>query len=87
VEPQHTASVKFTLGFADMPNAERSARAQIAEALSRMNMTAGDGFTLFRRLSDGRMHYEPGTVVPHAFISSGEVVSSQLPGGRAVKYV
>jgi effector-binding domain-containing protein len=88
VEPQHTAAVKFTVGFADMPNAERSARRKIADALSRLDtVTAGDSFTLCRRLTDGKMHYEPGVVVSRTFASYGDVVSSQLPGGRAVKSV
>jgi len=85
VEPQHTAAVKFTIGFADMPNAERSARTKIAGAISRMGIElAGHSFTLCRRLTDGKMHYEPGVVVSRTFTSSGDVVSSQLPGGRAV---
>jgi uncharacterized protein YndB with AHSA1/START domain/effector-binding domain-containing protein len=88
VEQRHTAAVKFTVGFADIPNAERSARAQIADALSRLgNLAAGDSFTLCRRLKDSKMHYEPGVVVSRTFTSSGDVVSSQLPGGRAVKQV
>jgi uncharacterized protein YndB with AHSA1/START domain/effector-binding domain-containing protein len=88
VELQHTAAVKLTVGFADMPNAERSARTKIADALSGLGTVAGgDSFTLCRRLTDGKMHYEPGVVVSRAFTSSGDVVSSQLPGGRAVKHV
>jgi uncharacterized protein YndB with AHSA1/START domain/effector-binding domain-containing protein len=87
VEPRHTVAVKFALAFSDMPSAERSARGKIAEAISRTGIEAGDSFTLCRRLADGRMHYEPGVVVPRAFTSSGDVVSSQLPGGRAAKHV
>jgi effector-binding domain-containing protein len=88
VEPRHTAAVKFTVGFADIPNAERSARTKIADALSQLgNLAAGDSFTLCRRLKDSKMHYEPGVVVSGTFTSSGDVVSSQLPGGRAVKHV
>ena len=88
VEQRHTAAVKFTVGFADIPNAERSARTQIADALSQLgNLAAGDSFTLCRRLKDSKMHYEPGVVVSRTFTSSGDVVSSQLPGGRAVKHV
>ena len=88
VEQRHTAAVKFTVGFADIPNAERSARTKIADALSQLgNLAAGDSFTLCRRLKDSKMHYEPGVVVSRTFTSSGDVVSSQLPGGRAVKHV
>jgi uncharacterized protein YndB with AHSA1/START domain/effector-binding domain-containing protein len=88
VEPQHTAAVKYTVGLADIPNAERSARTKLANALSRLGtVAAGDSFTLCRRLPDGKMHYEPGVVVSRTFTSSGDVVSSQLPGGRAAKHV
>jgi len=88
VEPQHTATVKFAVAFADMPNAERSARTKIAEALPKIGAEpVGRSFTLCRRLPDGKMHYEPGVIVSRTFTSSGDVVSSELPGGRAVKYV
>jgi hypothetical protein len=88
VEPQHTAAVKFAVAFADLPNAERSARAKIAEALPRIGAEpVGRSFTLCRRLPDGKMHYEPGVIVSHSFTPSGDVVCSQLPGGRAVKSV
>jgi uncharacterized protein YndB with AHSA1/START domain len=88
VEPQHTAAVKFSIAFADVPNAERSARTKIAEALPSIGAApVGHSFTLCRRLPDGKMHYEPGVIVSRTFTSSGDVVSSQLPGGRAVKYV
>jgi uncharacterized protein YndB with AHSA1/START domain len=88
VEPQHTAAVKFAIAFADMPNAERSARTKIAEALPRIGAEpTGHNFTLCRRLPDGKMHYEPGVIVSRAFTSSGDVISSQLPGGRAVQYI
>lgn len=87
-EPQHTAAVKFAVAFAGLPDAERSARAKIAEALPRIDVEpVGHSFTLCRRLPDGKMHYEPGVIVSRTFTSCGDVVSSQLPGGRAVKHV
>jgi effector-binding domain-containing protein len=88
VESQHTAAVQFTLTFADIPSAERSARTGIAEALPSIDAEPiGHGCTLCRRLPDGKMYYEPGVVVSRTFTRSGDVVSSQLPGGRAVKHV
>jgi effector-binding domain-containing protein len=32
------------------------------------------------------MHYEPGVIVGRAFAAAGDVIPSQLPGGRVVKY-
>ena len=87
VEPQHTAAVKFAAAFADLPKAERSARAMIADALPRLGVEpVGDSFTLCRTLKEGMMHYEPGVIVSRTFAPSGDVVSSQLPGGRVVKH-
>jgi uncharacterized protein YndB with AHSA1/START domain len=87
VEPQHTAAVKFAAAFADLPKAERSARAMIADALPRLGVEpVGESFTLCRTLKEGKMHYEPGVIVSRTFALSGDVVSSQLPGGRAVKH-
>ena len=87
VEPQLTVAVKFAASFADLPNAERSARAKIAEALPKLGIVSvGHTFTLCRMLEAGKMHYEPGVIVNRVFTASGDVVSSQLPGGRAVKY-
>ncbi len=87
VEPQHTAAVKFAAAFADLPKAERSARAMIADTLPRLGVEpVGDSFTLCRKLKEGKMHYEPGVTVSRTFAPSGDVVSSQLPGGRVVKH-
>lgn len=87
VEPQHTAAVKFAAAFADFPKAERSARAMMADALPRLGVEpVGDSFTLCRTLKEGKMHYEPGVIVSRTFAPSGDVVSSQLPGGRVVKH-
>jgi uncharacterized protein YndB with AHSA1/START domain/effector-binding domain-containing protein len=87
VEPQHTAAVKFAAAFADLPKAERSARAMIADTLPRLGVEpVGDSFTLCRMLKEGKMHYEPGVIVSRAFAPSGDVVSSQLPGGRVVSH-
>lgn len=88
VEPRHTAAVKFAAAFADLPKAERSARAMIADALPGLGVEpVGDSFTLCRMLKEGKMHYEPGVIVSRTFTPSGDVVSSQLPGGRVVKRI
>jgi hypothetical protein len=88
VEQQHTAVVKSTIAFADLRDAERSARAKIADALPKLNIgPGGDSFTLCRMPKDGMMYLEPGLIVNRAFDSDGDVVHSHLPGGRVVKHV
>ena len=88
VDQQHTAVVKSTVAFADLPNAERSARAKIANALPQLDIgPLGDSFTLCRMPKNGIMYLEPGVIVSRAFDSDGDVVPSHLPGGRAVKHV
>jgi hypothetical protein len=88
VEQQHTAVVKATVALADLPNAERSARARIAHALPNLKTgPVGESFTLCRMPKNGMMHLEPGVIVGAAFDSDGDVVHSHLPGGRAVKHV
>lgn len=87
VEPQPTAAVKFAAPFAALPDAERTGRAKIADAMPKLGVSAGLTCTLCRLLDGSRMHYEPGVIVDHAFESAGDVVCSQLPGGRAVKHL
>ena len=59
----------------------------IADALPRLGVEpVGDSFTLCRMPEEGKMHYEPGVIVSRTFALSGDVVSSQLPGGRVVKH-
>jgi effector-binding domain-containing protein len=85
VEQRHTAVVKATVAFADLAETERSARAKIANALSRLRIKpAGENFTLCRSAKGG-LYIEPGVIVAGTFAPDGDVVPSQLPGGRAVK--
>lgn len=87
VAQQHTAVVKATVAFADLPQAERSARAKLADALPRLGIEQVGSFTLCRMPKDGEMHLEPGVIVARAFAADGDVVPSHLPAGRAVKQV
>jgi effector-binding domain-containing protein len=87
VEQRPTAAVKATVAMADLPKAERSARAKIADALAKLKVEPGDSFTLCRMPKNGTMYLEPGVIVSRAFDADGDVVPSQLPGGRAVKHV
>jgi effector-binding domain-containing protein len=86
LDRQVTASVIFEAAFADLPNAERTGRARIAEALKTLDVTPGLTTTLCRMLDTGRMHYEPGVIVDRAFDAAGDVICSELPAGRAVAF-
>jgi effector-binding domain-containing protein len=86
VEQQDTAVVKSTVALADLPKAERSARAKLATALANRKIgPVGESFTLCRMPKNGTMYLEPGVIVTGIFDADGDVVHSRLPGGRAVK--
>ena len=88
VEQRHTAVVKSTVALADLPNAERSARAKIADVLPKLDIgPVGDSFTLCRMPKNGTMYLEPGMIVTRAFDADGDVVPSHLPGGRTARHV
>lgn len=88
VERQHTAVVKTNVVFAELPEAERSARAKIASALPKLKIEpGGTSFTLCRMPKDGKIYIEPGVIVGHAFQADGDVVPSHLPAGLAVHHV
>ena len=77
VEQQDTAVVKSTVALADLPNAERSARAKLADALPNLKIgPVGDSFTLCRMPKNGTMYLEPGVIVARGFDPDGDVVHS-----------
>jgi hypothetical protein len=83
VERQLTAVVKAKVAMAEIPQAERSARAKLDAAVRSLDVgPLGPTFTLWRPPTDGRLDMEPGVVVSHAFAPLGEVVPSALPAGR-----
>jgi len=87
VAPQSTAAVKIAASFAELPAAERAARTALATALPALGFgTVGETYTLCRMLESGKMHYEPGVIVDRSFPAAGDVVASQLPGGRVVTH-
>jgi hypothetical protein len=78
-----TAVVKVDVPMAEIPQAERAARAALAAAKPSLDAgPLGDAFTLWRRPVNGRMSMEPGVVVARDFAPVGEVVPSELPAGR-----
>jgi GyrI-like small molecule binding domain len=88
VERRLTAVVKVQVPMAEIPRAERSARAKLDAALSSLDVgPLGQAFTLWRPPVDGRLYMEPGVLVARTFEPLGEVVPSALPAGRAAYFL
>jgi effector-binding domain-containing protein len=88
VQPQPTAVVAVTVPMTELMQAQKTARAKIAAALPTLNAGVDRyGCTLWRPAGEGKLYMEPGVIVSRSFKRSGEVVPSELPGGRAAHYV
>jgi effector-binding domain-containing protein len=88
VERQPTAVVPVRVAMAAVPTAQRAARAKLAAALPALDAGEAKGsFTLWRPTNDGTLDMEPGVIVSKAFESPGEVMSRELPAGRAVQFM
>ena len=88
VSPQPTAVVKITVPMSEIPKAQKEARAKIEEALPKLDAgTSGYGCTLWRPPVKDELYMEPGLIVTRSFMPAGEVVASELPGGRAAHYL
>jgi effector-binding domain-containing protein len=87
VEHRRTAVVKAKVPFAEIPQAQRSARAAIDAGLPSLDAGAL-GLTVTRWLppSGGALDMEMGTIVARRIEARGEIVPSELPAGRAVHY-
>jgi hypothetical protein len=82
-ERRLTAVVRTQPAMAAIPQAERAARAKLAAALPSLDAgPLGDSLTLWRPPADGRLYMEPGLIVSRSFAPAGDVVPSELPGGR-----
>jgi len=88
VDRQLTAVVKAKLPFAEIPQAQRAARATIAAGLPSLD-TGALGLTCTRWLppEGGALAMEMGTIVSRPIAARGEIVPSELPAGRAVHSV
>lgn len=88
VERQLTAVARAQVRLSEIPAAERSLRKMIDDAVGSVDVAPlGHGFTLWRPMGDGRLDLEPGIVVSRVFEPIGEVMSSTLPAGRAVRFL
>jgi effector-binding domain-containing protein len=88
VEHQLTAVIKAKVPFAEIPAAQRSARAAVNAALSSLDAEpTGRPCTRFRTPASGALEMEIGTIVSRPFTAKGEVVPSDLPAGRAAHFL
>ncbi|MFO1163466.1 MAG: GyrI-like domain-containing protein [Reyranellaceae bacterium] len=87
VERQFTAIVRASVPFAEIPAAQRNARAQVGAVLKSLDAgPVGRPHTRFRVLADSRLDMEIGTIVARPFAADGDVVPSDLPAGRAAHF-
>jgi hypothetical protein len=88
VERQFTAVVQTKVPFAEIANAQRSARAAVTVALPTLQADPiGLPCTRFRTPAHAELEMEIGTIVGRAFSRRGDVVSSDLPAGRAAHFL
>lgn len=88
VSPQPTAVIKTSAAMTELMQAQIDARAKIEEALPTLDCgTTGYNTTLWRPPVNGKLYMEPGVIVTRAFKPAGDVVASELPGGKAAHYV
>ena len=84
VERQLTAVVKTKVPFAEIATAQRSARSSLAAALPTLQVgRIGRPCTRFHTPAQSALEMEVGTIVGQSFPPKGEIVSSDLPAGRA----
>ena len=87
VDRQITAVVRAKVPFAEIPGAQRSARAAVDGALPSLEAgPVGRPCTRFRTPADGALDMEIGTIVARTFSGKGDVVPSDLPAGRAAHF-
>jgi effector-binding domain-containing protein len=87
VDRQLTAVVKAKVPFAEIPMAQRSARAAIDAALPSLDAgPLGRPVTRFRTPAKEALDMEIGTIVGRSFAPAGEIVMSELPAGRAAHF-
>ena len=87
VDRQLTAVVRATVPFAEIANAQRSARAAIDAALPALEAgPLGRPLTRFRTPAKEALDMEIGTIVGRSFSGRGDIVLSDLPAGRAAHF-
>lgn len=87
VERQFTAVVRASVAFAEIPDAQRVARAKIDATLPSLEAgPIGRRLTRFRTPAEGRLDMEIGTIVARPFAARADVQVSDVPAGRAAYF-
>ena len=87
VDRQITAVVRAKVPFAEIPGAQRSARAAVDAALPSLDAgPLGRPVTRLRTPAKEALNMEIGTIVGRSFAGRGEIVLSELPAGRAAHF-
>ena len=87
VDRQLTAVVRAKVPFAEIPNAQRAARAAVDAALPALDAgPIGRPLTRFRTPAKEMLEMEMGTIVGRSFAGRSEIVPSELPAGRAAHF-
>jgi effector-binding domain-containing protein len=87
-ERQLTAVVKIKAEMDKLREAHERSRAKLAAVLPSLDTgPLGATCTRWRSPANGSMEMEPGIIVAKRFAAKGEVVSSELPAGRAAHVV
>ena len=87
VDRQITAVVRAKVPFAEIPGAQRSARAAVDAALPTLEAgPLGRPLTRFRTPANEALDMEIGTIVSRSFAGRGDIVPSDLPAGRAAHF-
>lgn len=87
VDRQLTAVVKARVAFPEIPKTQRSARTAVDAALPSLDAGAvGRPVTRFRTPAKEMLEMEIRTIVGRGFAARGDVVSSDLPAGRAAHF-
>jgi effector-binding domain-containing protein len=85
VERRMTAVVKADVPFAQIPEAQRSARAKLQAVLPSLEAgPLGPTCTRWTPPANGKLPMEMGTIVARPVAAKDDVVPSDLPAGRAV---
>ena len=86
-ERRLTAVIKAKVPFAEIPAAQRSARAKLAATLPSLAIgSAGAACTRFRTPPKDGLDMEIGCIVAQRFEGRDDIVLSELPAGRAAHF-
>ena len=87
-ERRPIAVVRVKARMNELREAQQASRARLTEVLPTLGVSQREhSCTLWRPPVDGVLDMEPGVLVSGAFSPAGDVVSSELPAGRAAYFL